>query len=164
MFWGDTQVIASCGYSAVAVGVAIESFGVPFPGETTLIAAALYAGASHHMSIVAVVLAATAGVVCGGSFGFWVGRRFGLNLLSRFGGLVGITPKRIRLGRYLLSRHAGKVVFFGRFLTLVRTVIAFLAGTGEMSWSRLSLCNSAGAIIWARSMVAALTIWGAMSS
>ena len=81
MFAIDTQVIASCGYGAVAIGVALESIGVPFPGETTLIAAALYAGASHHMNIAGVFLAATAGAVCGGSIGFWVGRRFGLHLL-----------------------------------------------------------------------------------
>jgi len=149
MFPIDTQVIAFGGYGAVAIGVAIESFGVPFPGETILVAAALYAGASHGMSIVFVVLAATAGAVCGGSFGFWAGRQFGLRLLSRFGGFVGITPKRIGLGRYLFLLHGGKLVFFGRFLTLVRTIVAFLAGAGQMTWSRFSVCNSAGAITWA---------------
>ncbi len=149
MFAIDTQVIASCGYGAVAVGVAIESIGVPFPGETTLIAAALYAGASHRMSIVIVVLAATAGAVCGGSIGFWAGRQFGLNLLLRFGCLVGITPKRITIGRYLFSLHGGKLVFFGRFLPYLRAIVAFLAGTGQMTWPRFFVCNSAGAIIWA---------------
>jgi membrane protein DedA with SNARE-associated domain len=149
MFPVDAQVIAFGGYGAVAIGVAIESIGIPFPGETTLIAAALYAGASHRMSIVLVVLAATAGAVCGGSFGFWAGRQLGLPLLSRFGRLVGITPKRIKLGRYLFSLHGGKLVFFGRFLTLTRTIIAFLAGTGQMTWSRFFVFNSAGAIIWA---------------
>jgi membrane protein DedA with SNARE-associated domain len=149
MFPVDAQVIAFGGYGAVAIGVAIESIGVPFPGETTLIAAAIYAGASHRMSIVLVVLAATAGAVCGGSIGFWAGRQFGLPLLSRFGCFVGITPKRIKLGRYLFLLHGGKLVFFGRFLTFVRTIIAFLAGTGQMTWSRFSVCNSAGAIVWA---------------
>jgi len=149
MFPVDTRVIAFGGYGAVAIGVAIESIGVPFPGETTLVAAALYAGASHRLSIVLVVLAATAGAVCGGSIGFWAGRQFGLQLLSRFGRFVGITPKRIKLGRYLFLLHGGKLVFFGRFVTLVRTIIAFLAGTGQMTWSWFSVCNSTGAIIWA---------------
>jgi len=149
MFATDTQVIASFGYGAVAVGVAIESIGVPFPGETTLIAAALYAGASHRMSIVIVVLAATAGAVCGGSIGFWTGRQFGLNLPLRFGCFVGIAPKRIKIGRYLFSLHGGKLVFLGRFLPYLRAIVAFLAGTGQMTWQRFFVCNSAGAIIWA---------------
>lgn len=144
---GNVQLVTSCGYAAVAVGVAIESVGIPFPGETTLIAAALYAGATHRLDIVAVVLAAAMGAVCGGSLG--IGRRLGLNLLSKFGRSVGITPKRLLLGRYLLSQHGGKLVFFGRFLPYLRAIVAFICGVGRMNWLRFFLCNSASAFIWA---------------
>jgi membrane protein DedA with SNARE-associated domain len=149
MFAIDPQVIASCGYGAVAIGVALESIGFPFPGETTLIAAALYAGASHHMNIAGVVLAATAGAVCGGSVGFWVGRQFGLHLLLRFGPRVGMTPKRIKLSRYLFLLHSGKLVFVGRFLPYMRAIISLVAGTSPMTWSRFFVFNSVGAAVWA---------------
>lgn len=149
MFATDAQVIASCGYSAVAIGVALESIGVPFPGETTLIAAALYAGASHRMSIAAVVLAATVGAVCGGSIGFWVGRQFGLPLLLKFGSRVGMTSKRIKISRYLFLLHSGKLVFLGRFLPYLRAIVAFVAGTSGMTWPRFFVFNSVGAAIWA---------------
>ena len=149
MFAIDAQVIASCGYGAVAIGVALESIGVPFPGETTLIAAALYAGASHRMNIAAVVLAAAAGAVCGGGVGFWLGRQFGSHLLLKFGSRLGITQRRIKLSQYLFLLHGGKLVFVGRFLPYARAIVSFAAGTSRMTWSRFFVFNSVGAAIWA---------------
>ena len=136
------------GYGAVALAVAIESIGIPFPGETTLIAAALYAGATHKLNIWGVVASASFGAIMGDNIGFWLGHTFGLWLLLRFGRYVRITERRIRLGQYLFRRHGGKVVFFGRFVAVLRALAAFLAGTNRMSWPRFLAFNAAGGIVW----------------
>ncbi len=136
------------GYGAVALAVGIESIGIPFPGETTLIAAALYAGATHKLNIWIVIASASFGAIAGDNIGFWLGREFGLWLLLRFGRYVRITERRIRLGQYLFRRHGGKVVFFGRFVAVLRALAAFLAGTNRMTWPRFLLFNAAGGIVW----------------
>lgn len=142
-------VLQHAGYGAVALAVGIESIGIPFPGEATLLAAALYAGATHHLNIWGVIAAAAAGAIVGDGIGFWLGRKFGLWLLLRFGRYLRITERRIRLGQYLFLRHGGKVVFFGRFVTVLRALAAFLAGANRMRWPRFLAFNAAGGILWA---------------
>ena len=135
-------------YGAVALAVGIESLGIPFPGETTLLAAAIYAGTTHKLNIYGVISAAAAGAIVGDSIGFWLGHRFGLWLLLRLGRYVRITERRIKLGQYLFRLHGGKVVFFGRFVAVLRALAAFLAGTNRMSWPRFLAFNAAGGIVW----------------
>jgi membrane protein DedA with SNARE-associated domain len=136
------------GYGAIALAVGLESVGIPLPGETTLLAAALYAGATHKLSIWGVIGAASAGAIVGGCVGFWLGREFGLWLLLRFGRYLHVTERRIRIGQYLFRRHGGKVVFFGRFVALLRALASFLAGVNRMSWPRFFVFNAAGGIVW----------------
>ena len=147
---GDvTHFIADYGYWAVAIVIALESIGLPLPGEATLIAAALYAGSSHQLNIALVVLAAFAGAVIGASVGFWIGQEVGFRLIVRYGSRVGLNERRVKLGRYLFWRHGGKVVFFGRFVPILRTLAALLAGANRMEWSRFTLFNVVGAAAWA---------------
>lgn len=143
------HAIGHYGYGAVALAVGIESFGLPFPGETVLLAAAVYAGSTHHLNIVFVVAAAAFGAIIGDNLGFWLGRRFGLRLLLRFGPYIRVTPRRIKLGQYMFMRYGGTVVFFGRFVAVLRSLAAFLAGANQMAWLRFLICNGAGAIVWA---------------
>src|SRR5215813_2536268 len=100
--------------------------GIPLPGETVLVAAALYA-ARHGQSIAAVVASAAVGAVLGDNAGYWIGREFGYRLLRRYGGRVGLSPGKIKLGQYLFLRHGSKVVFFGRFVAVLRVLAAILA-------------------------------------
>ena len=94
------------------------------------------------------IAAASFGAIMGDSIGFWLGRAFGLWLLMRFGRYLRITERRVRLGQYLFHRHGGKVVFFGRFVAVLRALAAFLAGTNRMSWPRFLAFNAAGGIVW----------------
>ena len=144
-----TQMIGQYGYGAVALAVGIESIGIPFPGETMLIAAAVYAGSTHQLSVTLVVVAAAAGAIMGDNIGFWIGREFGFRFLLRYGRYVRVTEPRIKLGQYLFLRHGGKVVFFGRFVAVLRALAAVLAGTNRMSWLRFLAFNAAGGIAWA---------------
>jgi membrane protein DedA with SNARE-associated domain len=128
--------------------VGLESVGIPLPGETILITAAVYAGATHHLAIAGVIGAAMAGAIIGDNIGYAIGRRGGLAILRRVGRYVRLDERRIKLGRYLFLRYGGRVVFFGRFISVVRTYAAFLAGTSGMPWRRFLVFNAAGGIVW----------------
>jgi membrane protein DedA with SNARE-associated domain len=143
------HLLGTYGYAAVFVFVAVESLGVPFPGETMLIAAAVYAGATHHLEIAGVVAAAAAGAIGGDNVGYGVGHWGGYRILRRYGHYVRLNEARLKLGRWMFMRHGGKVVFFGRFVSVLRTYAAFLAGTNRMHWRRFLAFNAAGGIIWA---------------
>jgi len=143
------QAIQHFGYRAVALATGIESIGVPFPGETTLIATAIYAGTTHKLSIYLVVAAAAAGAIIGDNIGYWIGRELGLHVLRRYGRYIRLTEPRLKLGRYLFARHGGKVVFFARFVSVLRTFAALLAGANQMDWKRFLVFNAAGGIVWA---------------
>src|SRR5215469_13725519 len=149
LFNGDvSHFIAHDGYWAVAVVIALESIGLPLPGEATLIAAALYAGSTHEMRIALVILAAFVGAVIGASVGFWIGDSAGFRWLVRYGTRLRLTERRIKLGRSLFCRHGGKVVFFGRFVSILRALAALLAGVNRMERSRFLVLNVAGAAGW----------------
>ena len=140
--------LMSAGYLAVALFVGIESLGVPFPGETMLIAAAVFA-ATGHLSIAGVIVAAIIGAVVGDNIGFAIGWYGGYPILRRFGKYVRLDQAKLKVGRYIFMRHGAKVVFFGRFVSVLRTYAAFLAGTNHMRWLRFLVANAAGAIVWA---------------
>lgn len=137
------------GYFAVGGVVGLESAGVPLPGESVVIAAALYASTSHRLSIYFVVAAAAGGAILGDNLGYAVGRWLGTRVLARHGPRIGLTPERQRLGEYLFRCHGGKMVFFGRFVALLRTFAALLAGASHMPWHDFFLWNALGGITWA---------------
>lgn len=137
------------GYWLVGGVVGAESMGVPLPGETTVIAAAIYAGTTHHLNIYFVVAAAAAGAIVGDNLGYLIGREIGYRVLARWGGKIGINQHRLALGQYLFRRHGGKVVFFGRFVAILRTLAALLAGANRMPWPHFLICNALGGVVWA---------------
>lgn len=143
------RLLATYGYVIVFAFVAVESLGVPVPGETTLTLAAIYAGTTHRLDIAGVIAVAAAGAVVGDNVGYAIGYLGGYRLLSRYGRFVRIDEQRFEVGRYLFDRHGGKVVFFGRFVSILRTYAAFLAGTTRMSWRRFVAFNAAGGLTWA---------------
>ena len=143
------HLLATYGYWAVLVFVAIESTGIPFPGETMLLVAAIYAGTTHQLSLPLVIAAAATGAILGDNLGFWIGREGGYRLLRRYGRYIRLEERRLKLGQYLFMRHGGKVVFFGRFVAVLRAWAAFLAGTNRMPWPRFLFFNAAGGTVWA---------------
>ena len=143
------SLLQTYGYGVIMVVVALESAGVPLPGETTLISAAVYAGTTHRLEIWLVIAAAAFGAILGDNLGFWVGREVGPPILARFGNLVGLDERRQKLGQYLFSRHGGKIVFFGRFVAFLRAFAALLAGVNRLPPARFFAYNAAGGIVWA---------------
>ena len=155
-----SNLTAAYGYWLVAVIVGLESMGLPLPGEATLIAAALYAGATHRLEIAIVIAMAIAGAVLGNCAGFVIGRRF-RGMLLRRGHLVGASAPRLRFGQWLIDRHGGLIVFFGRFIVVLRTLAGLVAGLSTMSWRRFLVFNSASAAVWAVGYGAAAYVFGA---
>ena len=141
-------LLKTYGYLAVFLLVGTESLGIPLPGETMLITAAIYAGTTHRLSIVLVIVAAAAGAIIGDNIGYAIGRLGGYPLLRRFGRYVRLDERRLALGQYLFQLHGAKVVFFGRFVAILRTYAAFLAGVNLMRWRRFLVFNALGGIVW----------------
>ena len=144
-----THFLTAYGYWAVLLFVAIESTGIPFPGETILLVAAIYAGTTHRLSLPLVIVAAASGAILGDNLGYWIGREGGYRLLRRYGRYLHLDQRRVKLGQYLFRKYGGKVVFFGRFIAVLRAWAAFLAGTNRMPWTPFLLYNALGGIIWA---------------
>jgi membrane protein DedA with SNARE-associated domain len=142
------SVLATYGYLAVVFFVGIESIGIPVPGETMLVTAAIYAGTTGRLSIFWVIVASAAGAIVGDNIGYVIGRTGGYRLLKRYGRYIRLEENRLRLGQHLFHKHGPKVVFFGRFVSVLRIFAAFLAGVNRMHWRRFLIFNAAGGIIW----------------
>jgi membrane protein DedA with SNARE-associated domain len=143
------HLVSSHGYWVIALIVGLESMGIPLPGETILVLAAIYAAADPAFNIWLVIAAAAVGSIMGDNVGYWIGKRYAYALLVRYGRIIGMSVPRIKLGQYLFREHGGKVVFFGRFVALLRILAAFLAGVNRMRWRNFLVANAAGAILWA---------------
>ena len=142
------DLIANYGYFAVFVIVALESAGVPMPGETALVTAAIFAG-QGTLDIRLLIAVAAAAAILGDNCGYWVGREYGFPIVYKYGRYVRLDEGRLKLGQYLFRLHGGKIVFFGRFVALLRAFAAFLAGVNHLSWERFFIFNALGGIVWA---------------
>ena len=139
----------SYGYLAVFLFVALESVGSPLPGESAVIAAALYAGSTHRLNIGLIALVAAIAAIAGDNGSYWLGRHGGLRLLQRYGHWVRLDARKLKVGRYLFACHGGKIVFSGRFVTALRTYAAFFAGLNSMRRPRFFVANAAASVLWA---------------
>jgi membrane protein DedA with SNARE-associated domain len=155
-----SHLIETYGYLAVFIIVAAESLGIPLPGETALITASIYAGHTHRLNPWLIFLVASAAAIIGDNIGYWIGDKGGYRLARRYGPKVRLDERKLKIARYLFDRHGGKVVFFGRFVSVLRTYAAFLAGTSKMAWRRFLPANAAGGILWAGFYTAAAYLAG----
>lgn len=137
------------GYLALAVVVGLESLGLPLPGEGLLIAAALYAGTTHQLNPYLVIASAAFGAIAGQVVGYWIGRGLGTRILRRHGPKFGLPVRRLALGRLLFRKYGVSLVVVGRFIIVVRTIGAMLAGANAMSTWRFMLANVVGSVAWA---------------
>lgn len=135
------------GYLAVGGLVLVEDFGVPAPGETVLIAAAVYAGAGQ-LNIVAVALIGFLAAVLGDNIGFAIGHFGGRPLALRLGRYVFLTPQRLDTAQQFFTRHGGKVVTIARFVEGLRQANGIIAGITGMRWARFLGFNALGAALW----------------
>jgi membrane protein DedA with SNARE-associated domain len=143
------HLIHEYGLLTVAVIVGLECVGLPLPGETALLAAAVYAGTKHDLNIVAVIFTAAGAAIVGRMVGYFIGHKFGYWLLLRYGNYVRMTKSRIKLGQYLFKRHGGKIIFVAQFVPVLRTFAGIFAGANVMPWRDFMFANVVGACAWA---------------
>ena len=128
--------------------VCLESAGLWLPGETALIAAAVFAS-DGHLSITAVIAVAAAAAIVGDNIGYWLGREGGRRLLDRYRLLRRFAERVMPPAERFFARHGGKAVFLARFFGGVRVTGAWMAGITRMSWWRFLFWNACGGIVWA---------------
>jgi membrane protein DedA with SNARE-associated domain len=154
-----TKLLLDYGLVLLFLLVAIESAGVPLPGEAALITAAVLATPEqHHYSLVWVIVVAAAAAIVGDNVGYWLGRLGGRRLLERFRVTRRYAEKVLPPAERFFKRHGGKTVFFGRFIAILRVTAAWLAGISRMHWWQFAAWNAAGGILWATG-VALLAYW-----
>ncbi len=146
------HVAENIGYPVLFALIAVETMGIPLPGETALITAGIVA-ARGHLSIEAVIMIAAAAAILGDNVGFAIGRRFGRRLLLWEGGPFPHHRRRlIEIGEPFFDRHGPKAVFLGRWISGLRITAAWLAGAHAMSWPTFAFYNALGGIAWAASI------------
>lgn len=139
--------IARYGYAGLALGVFLESAGVPVPGETALLAAAFSAAHGALALPWVIAVAATASVI-GDNVGFAIGRRLGRGWVERHGHHIWLTPERLARVDRFFARYGAGAVALARFVTGVRVIAAFAAGTSRMRWAVFLPYNVFGALAW----------------
>jgi len=135
------------GYWAVLLLVMIEDFGVPAPGETILIAAAIFAGAGR-LNVVVVGLVGFVAAVIGDNIGFAIGHFGGRALALRWGKYVFLTEERLAKAEVFFNRHGGKIIVVARFIEGLRQANGIIAGISGMRWWRFVIFNALGAALW----------------
>jgi membrane protein DedA with SNARE-associated domain len=144
-----TNFITDHGLPVLFLVVMIESFGIPLPGETALIAFGVLASEGHY-SIASVIAVAAAGAIVGDNLGYWlIGRVGGRALFARWHWLSQYSDRVLPRTESLMARYGGAAVFFGRFVAILRYTVAWVAGLSRMPWWRFLFWNAAGAVCWA---------------
>jgi membrane protein DedA with SNARE-associated domain len=141
------SVSGGLGYALPAI-VGLESMGVPSPGETALILAAVLAS-EGKLQIWLVIVIACASAIVGDNIGYWLGRLIGREVLEAPGPFQKRRVRLIAIGQHFFDKHGGKAVFFARWIALVRIAAAWFAGIEEMNFLEFFLWNAAGGITWA---------------
>jgi membrane protein DedA with SNARE-associated domain len=135
------------GYLAVVGLVLIEDFGIPVPGETVLILAAVYAG-TGRLNIVLVGLLGFVGALLGDNIGFAIGHFGGRPLLDRYGRFIFLTPDRVARATGFFDRHGGWIIIVARFVEGLRQANGIIAGMSGIHWAKFLVFNAIGAALW----------------
>ena len=142
------------GVAAVFVILALESLGLPLPGESLLVIASVLAGRGE-ISLPGLILAAWAGAVLGDNIGYLGGRILGRGLSRRYGGRIGLTADRLGKVESVFARYGPMTVIFARFFNVLRQLNGVIAGTMKMDWRRFLFLNALGGALWVSTWVAA---------
>ncbi|MEV6637712.1 DedA family protein [Actinoplanes sp. NPDC051470] len=144
---GVAPLLDKYSYFAVAAVIGVESFGVPAPGQTIMVAAAIYAGAGR-LNVFVVGIIAFVAAVLGDNIGYWIGVRGGRRLVHRWGKYVFITPARLERAEKFFVRRGNRIVVVARFIDGLRQLNGVIAGITAMPWRTFLLYNAIGAFLW----------------
>jgi membrane protein DedA with SNARE-associated domain len=144
------SLLEQYGLVILFIGVAIESAGIPIPGETALITAAFLARPEYGtFSLAAVIVVGAAGAIVGDNVGYWLGRSGGRALLERWSVTKRQTARLLPPAERFFEKHGPKTIFIARFIAILRVTAAWIAGISRMHWATFLVWNAAGGIVWA---------------
>jgi membrane protein DedA with SNARE-associated domain len=153
------HVPAHLGYAAVFIFIAVETMGIPVPGETALIAAALLA-ARGDLAVEWLIVVAASAAIIGDNIGFTIGRTAGRKFVERPGPFHKQRLDMLERGQPFFEKHGSKTVFLGRWVGWLRIASAWLAGINHMHWPTFLFWNALGGILWSASVVLAVYYLG----
>jgi membrane protein DedA with SNARE-associated domain len=143
-----TGFVRDYGLIIVFLTIGLETSGLPLPGETALVAAAVLAS-QGHFSIVSVIVVAAAAAIIGDNVGYWLGRKLGRGFLQRYGVVRRFSERVLPPAERFFRRHGGKSIFLARWFSGFRIAGAWIAGFAHMPWWRFFVWNALGGIAWA---------------
>ncbi len=135
------------GYLALAAVMIVESFGVPAPGQTIMVAASIYSS-TGRMNIFVVALVSFVTAVVGDNIGYWIGLRGGRTVVHRWGKYIFITPERLERAERFFARRGNRIIVVARFIDGLRQLNGVIAGITKMPWKTFTLYNAIGAALW----------------
>lgn len=142
------DLIVAFGELGVFLLVFVETVIPPIPSELVLTLAGWQAQVGR-MSLPLTIAAATLGATLGSLVLYWLGARFGeeraLRLMAR---LPLVEEEDLARASAAFRRYGPAVVFFGRFLPIVRSLVSLPAGAQRMPLARFVLLTAAGSAIW----------------
>ena len=141
------QLADRIGYPAAGLGILIESVGIPFPGETTLLIVAAYA-ATGRLHITFVIVSGILGAVIGGDLGYAIGYLGGRPLIERVFRWLRVKPERLAQSEAFFARHGAKAMFVARFVIGARSYGSMLAGMSRMPFLSFQLFSAGGSVLW----------------
>jgi membrane protein DedA with SNARE-associated domain len=150
---GMTHLLLTWGYAALFLATLLAAMGIPTGSELVIAyAGALASGhvgeSSHHLNLAAVIVLATLGELIGSFVGYGIGRVGGRALVERLGRYVLVTDTDLDRAERLFARHGEPVVFFGRFIPLLRSFVGLAAGLAEMTVAKFAIFTALAAAIW----------------
>jgi membrane protein DedA with SNARE-associated domain len=152
------DVASKVGLPVLFLLIAVETMGIPVPGETALITAGILAS-KGKLPIEGVIACAATAAILGDNVGFLIGRHYGRRLLTAPGPFPRHRLRVIEIGEPFFDRHGPKAVFLGRFISGLRITAAWMAGISRMEWPIFTFYNALGGILWAASF-GLLAYWG----
>lgn len=145
--------------------IAVESLGIPFPGEIVLVSAALLASQNIGVNPLWVGVGASAGAIIGDSIGYAIGRVGGKRLFDWAGRKFPkhFGPEHVANAERIFSKRGVWAVFFGRFVAILRILCGPLAGSLHMHYPKFLAANALGGITWAGGTTAAVYFLGVVA-
>jgi membrane protein DedA with SNARE-associated domain len=151
--------LAQYSYGALFAVLFGESIGLPFPGETFLVASSFLAS-QGQMRIAWIAAVAIVAAVLGDNVGYGIGRWGGQRLAMRYGARIGITPERLAITARFFARFGPEIVIVARFIPVLRQLNGVVAGGAQMPWKRFLVYNIRGATLWVGTWTAAVFLMG----
>lgn len=135
------------GYFAVFLAIFLEDFGLPTPGETTLVVGSLLA-ARGGLNIFLFAFVAWVAAVLGDNVGYAIGRFAARSLILSVGRFLLINERKVEAVERAFRRWGPFLVAAARFVEILRQMNGIVAGMVRMRWRRFLLFNALGAGLW----------------